>query len=40
MPLSMLLEMSADAWPDRDALGTRDGRMTYRQLRAAATSGS
>jgi acyl-CoA synthetase (AMP-forming)/AMP-acid ligase II len=40
VPLSMLLEMSADAWPDRDALGTRDGRMTYGQLRAAATSGA
>ena len=40
MPLSMLLEMSAEAWPDRGALGTRDGRLTYGQLRAAATSGA
>jgi acyl-CoA synthetase (AMP-forming)/AMP-acid ligase II len=40
VPLSMLLEMSADAWPDRVALGTSDDRMTYGQLRAAATSGA
>ena len=40
MPLSMLLEMAAGAWPDRVALGTRDGRMTYGQLAAAAAGGA
>jgi acyl-CoA synthetase (AMP-forming)/AMP-acid ligase II len=40
VPLSMVLEMAAGAWPDRAALGTRDGRMTYGQLAAAAAGGA
>ncbi|MGV0835125.1 class I adenylate-forming enzyme family protein [Mycolicibacterium thermoresistibile] len=41
MNLTMLLEMAADAGPDRVAVGSRDGGLTYRQLldhaRAMAT---
>jgi len=40
VPLSMLLEMPAEAWPDRVALGTREARLTYSQLRAAAGNGA
>jgi len=32
MNLTMLLEMAADTGPDRIAVGTRDGGLTYRQL--------
>ena len=40
MPLSMLLEMSTEAWPDQVALGTREAGLTYRQLRTAAGHGA
>src|SRR5574340_606977 len=32
MNLTMLLEMAADTGPDRVAVGSRDGGVTYRQL--------
>src|SRR5262245_31304340 len=40
MPLGMLLEMAADTWPDRAAVGRRPGGLTAAQLRAAALGGA
>jgi acyl-CoA synthetase (AMP-forming)/AMP-acid ligase II len=38
--LSILLDMMADAWPDRVAFGSRDTGVTYSQLRSAAARGA
>ncbi|HXC77511.1 MAG TPA: class I adenylate-forming enzyme family protein, partial [Candidatus Acidoferrum sp.] len=40
MPLSLLIEMAVDAWPDRVAVGTASDHLTFRQLHDAARNGA
>jgi acyl-CoA synthetase (AMP-forming)/AMP-acid ligase II len=40
MPLSMLIEMAVDAWPDRLAVGTTTVGLTFRELHDAACNGA
>ncbi|HSY14885.1 MAG TPA: class I adenylate-forming enzyme family protein [Jatrophihabitantaceae bacterium] len=40
MPLSMLIEMAVDAWPDRVAVGAASGGLTFRELYDAARNGA
>ena len=40
MPISMLIEMAVDAWPDRSAVGAANDRWTFRELHDAACNGA